>query len=117
MSYLEQHLSPDMYTFAFRRGVETRPTTLEVVTVSRDARGGRLNSRYRSTSSTTVAKLPRGCMATERMRNQVVSTTIYRTEIHVYTRNLIDISSFYDFLFENRTRQKSFIYRLHMSHV
>lgn len=61
-------------TLAFPRGVETRPTTLEVVTVSRDARGRRLNSRYRSTSSTILAKLPRGCVATERTRNQVVAT-------------------------------------------
>ena len=68
------------------RGVETRPTTLEVVEVSRGAKRGRLDSRYRSTSSTTPVKLPRGCVATERMRNQVVPTREIRARNSIYLR-------------------------------
>lgn len=73
----------------------------------------KLNSRYRSTSSTILVKLPRGCMDTMWTRNQVVLTARDGMEIRFtlfFTVSCLEIC-------HKRSNRKASLFMMHVSCV
>lgn len=71
----------------------------------------KLNSRYRSTSSTILVKLPRGCMDTKWTRNQVVLTARDGMEIRFilfFTVSCLEIC-------HKRSNRKASLFMIHVS--
>lgn len=109
-SWLEWYLSFDtLYINIIRRGWNEANNPWDHDSLSRE----KLNSRYRSTSSTILVKLPRGCMDTKWTRNQVVLTARGGMEIRFtlfFTVSCLEIC-------HKRSNRKASLFMIHVSCV